>query len=108
MCFVLQKLKRRKAATKWLNKEDNEKLAPVLTLDFMSSEDDDEDGLRQVKHLPWQSEELERYKFHLDKLFIEKATAHHTSHLSKKVRKSKTLITTREVPEATPRWALHD
>lgn len=82
------------------------KVAEVLTLDYMSSEESDTDengkGLYKIKTLPWQSQELKKRKKALDK--------QHKESLPELVRRRLTPkhvggVSSRSKPEDCPDWA---
>lgn len=84
-----------------------QKVKEVLTVDYMSSE---EDGEGEDKHclitvpLPWESNKLRRYKDQLDKVYLQNSTRHALA--QQKLRRKKNTVSSRVVPDKAPAWAI--
>jgi len=79
-----------------ISDRDREKWEQVLELDYMSSEDTDEENKLKVRPLPWLSERVQKFKDCLDCEIEKKMNPQ-----SKRQRKTKTIGTSSSRPKPT-------
>lgn len=102
---LLQKLVQRREGSSHLAPEDKLKADQILTLDFMSSDEDGEGDVRDVRVLSWESIELRKIKKLMDTRFWENASPAQRCaiHATRKVRG---IGSSRTVPKGAPAWTV--
>lgn len=113
----LQKLRARKATLSKMGWSASKcrKVAEVLTVDYMSSEEDEdrnEEGRarrgpikRMVRKLPWESARLSKYKRKLDEKYMEGCTRAQLRAMAD-VSRQNVNLSEREKPRSAPAWAI--
>lgn len=91
---------------KW-DKNLKEKVAEVLTDEYMSSEEssiEDDSAVYVIKTIPWESSQLKKRKRKLDKAYEKSSGKRSKQRSVKRVRKDE-IISLREKPDNCPKWA---
>ena len=90
-----------------MGKNEKGEVAEVLTEQFMSSEEseneEDDQVIYVVKTIPWESEKLEKRKKRLDKEYNKTQTKCQNKRSVKRVRREG--VSSRPKPEDCPDWA---